>query len=132
MDQPLENVFNLNSILETHFGLYVIFGCALGDSLTTPYLDHHWGRSAERLSEPSSQLSARSRTIVVAELVSQELVAAVDDGRRVDDASITSLAPDLVAAVGPRRRKTRLMSEALLNNAWILDISSALSVHALY
>jgi hypothetical protein len=52
--------------------------------------------------------------------------------RWVDDTSITYLAPDLVAAVAPHRRKTRLVSEALQNSAWISDITSALSVRSLF
>jgi hypothetical protein len=52
--------------------------------------------------------------------------------RWLDYSSITTLALDLLAAVGARCRGTQLVCEALQNDRWIADISGVLSVHALY
>jgi hypothetical protein len=49
----------------------------------------------------------------------------------LDGVSIRGLAPDLCMAVSKRASKTRLVSDALLGDRWIWDISCSLSVLAL-
>jgi hypothetical protein len=49
----------------------------------------------------------------------------------LDGRSLQYLAPNLCAAVHPRTRATRLVSEALQNDCWIRDISGALGMASL-